>query len=188
MTIKLVVRECTLNVVSAYAPHVGLDEEVKRCFWEGLDEIVRQLSPAEGLFIGGDFNGHIGSTAGGYGEVHGGFSFGERNIGGTSLLDFAKAFGLVIENSNFPKREEHYVTFQTRWRILKLTISSLRGVIEGCARIERTKRIPDEGRWSMVVPLYKNKGFCAQPVLICPVVGRINTPYSMGDAMVYVIR
>ncbi|XP_070057584.1 uncharacterized protein [Nicotiana tomentosiformis] len=112
MIIKLVVGECTLNVVSAYAPHVGLDEEFKRRFWEGLNEIVRQVPPTEKLFIGGDFNGHIGSTAGGYGEVHGGFDFGERNGGGTSLLDFAKAFGLVIVNSSFPKRERHLVTFQ----------------------------------------------------------------------------
>ncbi|XP_070013371.1 uncharacterized protein [Nicotiana sylvestris] len=44
--------------------------------------------------------------------MHGGFGFGERNGGGTSLLDFAKAFGLVIANSSFPKRKEHLVTFQ----------------------------------------------------------------------------
>ncbi|XP_070055234.1 uncharacterized protein [Nicotiana tomentosiformis] len=112
MIIKLVVGECTLNVISAYAPHVGLDEEVKRRFWEGLDEIVRQVPPTEKIFIGGDFNGHIGSTTGGYGEVHGGFDFGERNEGGTSLLNFAKAFGLVIVNSSFPKRERYLVTFQ----------------------------------------------------------------------------
>ncbi|XP_070034208.1 uncharacterized protein [Nicotiana tomentosiformis] len=112
MIIKLVVGECTLNVVSAHAPHVGLNEEDKQCFWKGLDEIVRQVPPTEKLFIGGDFNGHIGSTAGGYGEVHRGFDFGERNRGGTSLLDFAKAFGLVIVNSSFPKRESHLVTFQ----------------------------------------------------------------------------
>ncbi|XP_070004526.1 uncharacterized protein [Nicotiana sylvestris] len=80
--------------------------------WRGLDEIVRQVLPAKKLFIGGDFNGHIGATAGGYGKVHGGFCFVERNGGGTSLLDFAKAFGLVIANSNFPKRKEHLVTFQ----------------------------------------------------------------------------
>ncbi|XP_070055500.1 uncharacterized protein [Nicotiana tomentosiformis] len=70
------------------------------------------VSPTEKLFIGGDSNGHIGSTVGGYGEVHGGFGFGEENGGGTSLLDFAKAFGMVIANSSFPKREEHLVTFQ----------------------------------------------------------------------------
>ncbi|XP_070014622.1 uncharacterized protein [Nicotiana sylvestris] len=113
MTIKLVVGECTLNVVSAYAPQVGLDEEIKRRFWEGLDDIVRSIPPSERLFIEGDFNGHIGSSAGGYTEVHGGFGFGERNGGGTLLLDFAKAFDLAIANSSFPKREEHLVTYQS---------------------------------------------------------------------------
>ncbi|XP_070054765.1 uncharacterized protein [Nicotiana tomentosiformis] len=110
--IKLVIGECTLNVVSAYALHVGLDEEVKQRFSEGLDEIVRQVPPAEKLFIGGDFNGHIGSTASSFSEVHGGFGFGERNGVGTSLLDFAMAFGLVIANSSFRKRDGHLVTFQ----------------------------------------------------------------------------
>ncbi|XP_019248455.1 PREDICTED: uncharacterized protein LOC109227712 [Nicotiana attenuata] len=113
MFIKLVIGVCTLNVVSAYALQAGLDEEVKRRFWEGLDEIVRSIPPTERLFIGGDFNGHIGAAAGSYGEVHGGFGFADRNGGGTSLLDFAKAFELVITNSTFPKREEHLVTFRS---------------------------------------------------------------------------
>ncbi|XP_070036385.1 uncharacterized protein [Nicotiana tomentosiformis] len=130
MIIKLVVGECTINVVSAYAPHVGLDEEVKWRFWEGLDEIVRQVSPAEKLFIGGDFNGHIGSTTGGYGEVHRGFVFGERNGRGTSLLDFTKAFGLVIVNSSFRKREAHLVTFQNA--VAKIQIDYL--LIRRCDR------------------------------------------------------
>ncbi|XP_070017988.1 uncharacterized protein [Nicotiana sylvestris] len=113
MTIKLVVGECTLNVVSAYVSQAGLDEEIKSRFWEGLDEIVHSIPPAERLFIEGDFNGHIGSSAGGYTEVHGGFGFGERNGGDTSLLDFTKAFELVIANSSFPKWEEHLVTFKS---------------------------------------------------------------------------
>ncbi|XP_070007372.1 uncharacterized protein [Nicotiana sylvestris] len=71
-----------------------------------------QVQPAEKLFIEGDFNGHIGSIAYGCGEVHGGFNFRKRNGGGTSLFDSAKAFGLVIANSSFPKREKHLVTFQ----------------------------------------------------------------------------
>ncbi|XP_075080593.1 uncharacterized protein LOC142166076 [Nicotiana tabacum] len=113
MFIKLVIGECTLNVVSAYAPQAGLDEEVKRRFWEGLDEIVRSIPPTERLFIGRDFNGHIGAAVGSYGEVHGGFGLGDRNGGGTSMLDFAKAFELVIANSTFSKREEHLVTFRS---------------------------------------------------------------------------
>ncbi|XP_016467038.2 uncharacterized protein LOC142173518 [Nicotiana tabacum] len=78
-----------------------------------LDEIVHSIPPAERLFIGGDFNGHIGSAADGYGEVQSGFGLGDRNGGGTSMLDFAKAFELVIANSTFPKRKEHLVTFQS---------------------------------------------------------------------------
>nr|XP_009783371.1 PREDICTED: uncharacterized protein LOC104231978 [Nicotiana sylvestris] len=49
----------------------------------------------------------------GYGNVHGGVDFGDRNPGGTLLLDFVKAFELVIANSSFPKREEYLVTFQS---------------------------------------------------------------------------
>ncbi|XP_019260404.1 PREDICTED: uncharacterized protein LOC109238409 [Nicotiana attenuata] len=73
MTIKLVVGGHTLNIISAYAPQEGLDEEVKRCFWEDLDEMMRDILHTEKLFIGGDFNGHIGATSRGYDDVHGGF-------------------------------------------------------------------------------------------------------------------
>ncbi|XP_070048527.1 uncharacterized protein [Nicotiana tomentosiformis] len=40
MTIKIVVGGFTLNIISAYAPQVGLDEEVKRLFWEDLNDMV----------------------------------------------------------------------------------------------------------------------------------------------------
>ncbi|XP_070039771.1 uncharacterized protein [Nicotiana tomentosiformis] len=65
MTIKLVVGDFTLNIISAYAPQESLDEEVKRRFWEDLDEMVRGIPHTEKLFIRGDFNGHIGATSGG---------------------------------------------------------------------------------------------------------------------------
>lgn len=40
MAIKLVVGDITLNVVGAYAPQAGLEEEVKKQFWDELDELV----------------------------------------------------------------------------------------------------------------------------------------------------
>nr|XP_009594839.1 uncharacterized protein LOC104091257 [Nicotiana tomentosiformis] len=63
--------------------------------------------------MGGDFSGHIGTSSGAYDDVHGDFNFGDRNGGGASLLECAKAFDLVIANSCFPKKEEHLVTFQS---------------------------------------------------------------------------
>ncbi|XP_019255079.1 PREDICTED: craniofacial development protein 2-like [Nicotiana attenuata] len=98
--------------LSAYAPQVGLVQEVKKQFWEDLDEMVRSIPHTEKLFIGGDFNGHIGASARGYDGVHGGLDFGDRNERGNSLLDFTRAFDLVIANSSFPKREEHLNTFR----------------------------------------------------------------------------
>ncbi|XP_070043167.1 uncharacterized protein [Nicotiana tomentosiformis] len=97
MSIKLVVGGFTVNMISVYAPHVGLDQEVKKQFWEDLDEIVHSIPHTKKLFIGRDFNSHIGASARGYDDVYDGYGFGDRNEGA---------------NSSFPKREEHLVTFR----------------------------------------------------------------------------
>ncbi|XP_059310894.1 uncharacterized protein LOC132062318 [Lycium ferocissimum] len=108
----------------------------KRRFWEDLDEMVRDIPPTEKLSIGGVFNGHIGSISRGYDDVHGGCGFGDRNGGGVALLDFAKAFRLVVANSSFPKKEEHLVTFCSS--VSKTQIDFLlfrkgdRGLCKGC--------------------------------------------------------
>ena len=75
--------------------------------------MIRGIPGSEQLVIGGDFNGHIGINRVGYDEAHGGFSFGSRNDSGSSLPDFASAFGCVICNLWFRKREEHLITFQS---------------------------------------------------------------------------
>lgn len=92
MAITLVVGRFTLNIISSYIPQEGLGEEVKRHFWDKLDEVVRGIPLNGKLFVGGDFNGHIGLTSKGYDDVHDDFGFGVRNGGGTSLLDVSKAF------------------------------------------------------------------------------------------------
>jgi len=68
---------------------------------------------SEKVFLGGDFNGHIGVQAYGHDQTHGGIGFGERNNGGVMILDFAVAFDLTVVNSRFKKKEEHLVTFRS---------------------------------------------------------------------------
>ncbi|XP_055800373.1 uncharacterized protein LOC129869783 [Solanum dulcamara] len=63
------------------------------------------------IFIGGYFNGHIGANSSSFDDVNGGFGFGIRNGREVSLLEFAKAFEMVIANSYFLKRENQLVTF-----------------------------------------------------------------------------
>lgn len=49
----------------------------------------------------------------GYDDMHDRLGFGGRNVKGTLLLGFAKAFDLVISNMCFQKREDHLVTFRS---------------------------------------------------------------------------
>jgi hypothetical protein len=63
------------------------------------------------LFIGGDLNGHVGSTRVGFDGVHGGFGYGCRNQEGESILNFALAYNLFVTNTLFRKRVSHLVTF-----------------------------------------------------------------------------
>ncbi|KAF3684381.1 Dimethylallylcistransferase, chloroplastic [Capsicum annuum] len=111
MSIKLVIGGSTVNVISVYAPQVGLEEKEKKEFWEVLDEVVRSILSNKNLLVEGDFNGHIRSLPRGFEDVHGGFGLKERNEGESALLDFSGAFGLWIANSNFPKKEEHLIMF-----------------------------------------------------------------------------
>ena len=72
-SIFVLVRHLILNVISAYAPQVGLSESIKMQFWEDLDSMVSIVPTSEKLFIGGDLNGHVGATNVGFERVHGGF-------------------------------------------------------------------------------------------------------------------
>jgi len=113
MAIKVLVGSEFINMVSVYAPQIVLPDDVKKQFWEDLDMIIQDVPQSEKFFIGGDFNGHIGVHSDGYDSAHGGFGFGERNIGGVYLLDFAVAFDLPVINSFFKKKEHHLVTFKS---------------------------------------------------------------------------
>ena len=87
-----------INVLSVYAPQIGLPDNIKKLFWEDLDMAIQDVPRSEKIFIGGDFNGHIGVDIEGYDTAHGGFGFGKRNNGGVSVLDFAVAYELLVVN------------------------------------------------------------------------------------------
>ena len=69
--VRIVVGDLAVNVISAYAPHVGLSESTKKQFWEDLDSMVSTVPVSEKLLIGGDLNGHVGATNIGFERVHG---------------------------------------------------------------------------------------------------------------------
>ena len=111
--VKLVVEDLILNVLSVYAPQVGLPESVKLQFWEDLEEVLRGIPREEKLFMGGDLNGHVGQNNDGFDRVHGGFGYGTRNEAGEDVLNVALAYDLMLTNTFFRKRESHLVTFRS---------------------------------------------------------------------------
>jgi hypothetical protein len=75
--------------------------------------LVSSVPISEKLFIGGDLNGHVGSTRVGFEGVHGGFRYGSRNQEGVDILKFALAYDLIIVKTLFRKRVSHLVTFSS---------------------------------------------------------------------------
>ena len=65
------------------------------------------------VLVGSDFNGHVGSDMGGFGEIHGDFGIGQINDGGIRLLDWAVVKGLHLMNTCFQKRKSWLVTFRS---------------------------------------------------------------------------
>ena len=78
-----------------------------------MDELIRGIPQGEHIFIGGDFNGHVGKDRRGYEMVHGGHGFGDRNNSDEAILDFAVAYDLIAANTFFRKRDEHLITFKS---------------------------------------------------------------------------
>ena len=59
MKMKLVTPEKTYNIVTAYAPQRGCEEEEKQRFWNQLEGVTRRISASEQLILAGDLNGHV---------------------------------------------------------------------------------------------------------------------------------
>lgn len=113
IVVKLLLSNVIMNVISVYGPQTGCDDVVKDKFWEDFDAMIIDIPTTEDIFVGGDFNGHVGKTSGGYERVHGGWGFGNRNQEGDNLLQAALAFDLAIANTFFQKQDQHLITYES---------------------------------------------------------------------------
>jgi hypothetical protein len=94
-----------------------------------MDGLVRAVPSSEKLFIGGDLNGHVGSTCAGFEVAPRSFSYGSRNQEGEDVLDFAMAFDLMIANTFFRKRESHLVTYRSGYSSSQINfVLTIRGI------------------------------------------------------------
>ena len=111
MYVKLVIGKLIVNIVSAYAPQVGLSAEEKDDLWDSFIIVHSGVPKQESIFIGSNMNGHVGRDADGYGGVHGGMGFGTRNTEGERILECGDA--LVVCNTFFKKEDSKLITYQS---------------------------------------------------------------------------
>ena len=116
MSVKLGIGETVVNVICAYAPHVGCQDEEKETFWRQMDQDLRAIPEGETVIVGGDLNGHVGISREAIERIHDGWGVGEKNEEGDSVTDFAMAFYLSIVNTFFEKRPNHLVTYKSGGR------------------------------------------------------------------------
>ena len=56
LTITIDTAQAPLKIIGIYAPHNGLDDELRRKFWEKLEQQITDTPPSTDLVITGDFN------------------------------------------------------------------------------------------------------------------------------------
>ena len=74
--LMMVVRKESCKFLSVYAPQVGCEKEHKEEFYDKLSETIFKVKDKEFIFIGGDFNGHVGRAMEEFKDIHGGFEIG----------------------------------------------------------------------------------------------------------------
>ena len=105
-----------VNVICAYAPQVGSQDEQKDTFWRQMDQELREIPEGERVIVGGDLNGHVGISREAIERIHGGWGVGEKNEERERVTHFAMAFDVSIVNTFFEKRPNHLVTYKSGGR------------------------------------------------------------------------
>jgi exonuclease III len=117
LMIKLACEDKITSVISAYAPQVGCEEEMKEKFCNEWEDLVANIRTDERVVVCGDMNAHVGKErADGWEGERGHFGYGVRNKEGDRLLEAAQALGLYIVNTGFCKRDEHLITYASGGR------------------------------------------------------------------------
>jgi len=100
-----------LNVLTAYAPHLGKPQEKKENSWNELFHLLSCIPQNEMVVLAGDTNEHVGSNCVGYDGMHGGYGYGDRNANGSRILEFPDGLNLIICNTLLMKHESKLVTY-----------------------------------------------------------------------------
>ncbi|XP_047028785.1 craniofacial development protein 2-like [Helicoverpa zea] len=161
IVVKIMYESLIINVISVYAPQIGCDDRVKEQFWTDFDAVMMNVPTNEQVFVGGDFNGHVGRMRGNYERVHGGWGFGCQNDEGEALLQAATAFDLAVVNTWFQKNTEHLITYKSGHHVTQIDYFLVRR--SSLKNIKDCKVIPGEAVVSQHRPLIMDVILTSRP-------------------------
>ena len=92
---KLEVKGSIQNIVSAYAPQVGITAWREKSFLARPGWLIESVSKQERIVLGADLNGHVGEGNIGNAKVIRRYGAGKRNEEGSMVVDFAKRMDLA---------------------------------------------------------------------------------------------
>lgn len=107
MTIRLMLA-CNqkATVVSAYAPTLNAQDEVKETFYAELDNILTKVPKEDKLILLGDFNARVGRNHNLWRDTIGKEGVGNTNSNGILLLTKCSEHSLIITNTLFRQRNK----------------------------------------------------------------------------------
>ena len=116
-----------LTIISAYAPTMLYDDEVKEEFYSSLSTTVNAVSPQDKVILLGDFNARVGTDCDLWPHVLYGHGIGKCNSNGTLLLSFCSEHDLTITNTLFRLPKKYKTSWQhprsRHWHLLDYIIT-----------------------------------------------------------------
>lgn len=119
-------KERFATLISAYAPTLDAEHNIKEDFYRALDAILQKTPATDKLILMGDFNARVGTEHLVWGNVIGQHGVGKMNNNGLRLLSLCAEHQLVITNTIFQMKNRLKTTWQhprsKHWHLLDYVI------------------------------------------------------------------
>ncbi len=143
MTLRIPLAKCRhATLISAYAPTLVANDEVKDIFYQALDAAIAKIPRNEKLILLGDFNARVGKDHDVWDGVIGRHGVGRINDNGLRLLTLCAEHNLVITNTLFQQRDKYKTSWMhprsKHWHLIDYII--VRKVDQNDVQITRAMR------------------------------------------------
>ena len=127
LTLRLSTSSGPVNIVTAYAPTLYSNPDVKDQFYNALDHTIGMLTPSEHIYLLGDFNARVGAEHNTWPTCIGHHGVGKINENGERLLELCCNRNLCVTNTYFQVKQKHRVSWMhprsRQWHQLDLVIT-----------------------------------------------------------------